>query len=63
MEVVSRMGRKVWMLDQQSKKWSIKGVIKSIRNNRRSYVVETSNGVANLRKGRFIKAAVCRVNQ
>ena len=63
MEVVSRMGRKVWLLDQQSKKWSIKGVIKSIRIDGRSYVGETSNGVANLRKGRFIKAAVCRVNQ
>lgn len=38
MEVVSRMGRKVWLLDQQSKKWSIKGVIKSIRIDGRSYV-------------------------
>ena len=32
--------------EQESKKWSIGGVIKSIRDHGRSYVVETDGGVA-----------------
>ena len=52
-----QMGQKVWMQDQQSKKWDIEGVIKSIRNGGRSFVVETSSGAAYLRNRRFIKAA------
>ena len=48
--------------DQQTKKWSIEGVIKSIRNGGRSYVVETENG-AYLRNRRFIKAAACRTRK
>ena len=58
-----QMGQKVWMQDQQSKKWDIEGVIKSIRNGGRSFVVETSSGAAYLRNRRFIKAAVCRTQQ
>ena len=49
------------MQDQQSKKWDIEGVIKSIRNGGRS-LVETSSGAAYLRNRRFIKA-VCRAEQ
>ena len=57
------MGQRVWLQDQQSKKWTIGGVIKSIRNNGRSYVVETESGAAYLRNRRFIKAATCRIRQ
>ena len=56
------MGQRVWLQDQQTKKWSIEGVIKSIRNGGRSYVVETENG-AYLRNRRFIKAAACRTRK
>ena len=56
------MGQRVWLQDQQTKKWSIEGVIKSIRNMGRSYVVETENG-AYLRNRRFIKAAACRTRK
>ena len=56
------LDQKVWLQDQQSKKWSIEGVIKSIRDGGRSYVVETDGG-AYLRNRRFIKAAACRVRQ
>ena len=54
-----RMGQRVWLQDQQSKKWNIGGVIKSIRNGGRSYVVETESGAAYLRNRRFIKPAAC----
>ena len=37
--------------------WSIGGVIKSIRDNGRSYVVETDGGAAYLRNRRYIKAS------
>ena len=57
------MGQRVWMQDQQSKRWTIGGVIKSIRNSGRSYVVETDSGAAYLRNRRFIKAAVARVTE
>ena len=57
------MGQRVWLQDQQSKKWTIGGVVKSIRNNGRSYVVETESGAAYLRNRRFIKAATCRIRQ
>ena len=44
--------------EQESKKWSIGGVIKSIRDNGRSYVmVETDGGAAYLRNRRYIKAS------
>ena len=39
----------------------MEGVIKSIRNGARSYVVE--NGSAYLRNRRFIKAAACRTRK
>ena len=55
------MGQRVWMQDQQTKKWDIGGVIKSVRNNGRSYVVETDSGAAYLRNRRYIKAAVARI--
>ena len=51
------VGQKVWLQDQQSKKWTIGGVIKSVRNGGRSYVVETASGAAYLRNRRFIKKA------
>ena len=51
------------MQDQQSKKWTIEGVIKSSRNGGRSFVVETNSGAAYLRNRRFIKAAACRTKQ
>ena len=57
------MSQRVWLQDQQSQKWTIGGVIKSIRNNGRSYVVETESGAAYLRNRRFIKAAACRARQ
>ena len=57
------IGQRVWLQDQQSKKWTIEGVIKSVRNGGRSYVVETESGAAYLRNRRFIKAAVCRTRQ
>ena len=56
-----QMGQRVWLQDQQTKKWTIEGVIKSIRNGGRSYVVETTSGAAYLRNRRFIKAATSRV--
>ena len=55
------VGQKVWLQDQQSKKWTIGGVIKSVRNGGRSYVVETASGAAYLRNRRFIKQALERV--
>ena len=55
------MGQKVWLQDQQTKKWTIEGVIKSIRNGGRSFVVETDSGAAYLRNRRFIKAAASKV--
>ena len=55
------MGQKVWLQDQQTRKWTIEGVIKSIRNGGRSFVVETDSGAAYLRNRRFIKAAASRV--
>ena len=54
-----QMGQRVWLQDQQTKKWTIGGVIKSIRNGGRSYVVETESGAAYLRNRRFIKPAAC----
>ena len=57
------MGQKVWLQDQQTKRWTIGGVIKSIRNGGRSYVVETDNGAAYLRNRRFIKASSSQVKQ
>ena len=57
------IGQRVWLQDQQSKKWTIGGIIKSIRNGGRSYVVETESGAAYLRNRRFIKAAACRIRQ
>ena len=41
----------------ESTKWSFGGVIKSIRDNGRSYVVETDGGAAYLRNRRYIKAS------
>ena len=41
-----QVGQRVWMQDQQSKKWTIEGVIKSSRNGGRSFVVETNSGAA-----------------
>ena len=55
------VGQKVWLQDQQSKKWTIGGVIKSVRNGGRSYVVETASGAAYLRNRHFIKQALERV--
>ena len=52
-----QVGQRVWLQDQQSKKWDIEGVIKSIRNGGKSFVVETTSGAAYLRNRRFIKAA------
>ena len=57
------IGQRVWLQDQQSKKWTIGGTIKSIRNGGRSYVVKTESGAAYLRNRRFIKAAACRIRQ
>ena len=57
------IGQRVWLQDQQSKKWTIGGVIKTVRNGGRSYVVETESGAAYLRNRRFIKAAACRMRQ
>ena len=57
------MGQRVWLQDQQTKKWTMEGVIKSIRNGGRSYVVEMENGAAYLRNRRFIKAATCRTRR
>ena len=57
------LGQRVWLQDQQTKGWTIGGVIKSIRNGGRSYVVETDGGAAYLRNRRFIKAAVARVTE
>ena len=57
------IGQRIWLQYQQSKKWTIEGVIKSVRNGGRSYVVETESGAAYLRNRRFIKAAVCRTRQ
>ena len=54
------MGQRVWLQDQQTKRWTIEGVIKSIRDGGRSFVVETSGG-AYLRNRRYIKAASCRI--
>ena len=57
------MGQRVWLQDQQTKKWTMEGVIKSIRNGGRSYVVEMENGAAYLRNRRFIRAAACRIRK
>ena len=54
------MGQRVWLQDQGTKRWSIGGVVKSIRNSGKSYVVETNSG-AYLRNRRYIKAASSRV--
>ena len=54
------MGQRVWLQDQGTKRWSIGGAIKSIRNSGKSYVVETNSG-AYLRNRRYIKAASSRV--
>ena len=54
------MGQRVWLQDQQTKRWTIDGVIKSIRDGGRSFVVETSGG-AYLRNRRYIKAASSRI--
>ena len=54
------MGQRVWLQDQQTKKCTIEGVINSIRNGGRSYVVEMENGAAYLRNRYFIKSAACR---
>ena len=54
------MGQRVWLQDQQTKRWTIEGVIKSIRDGGKSFVVETSGG-AYLRNRRYIKAASCRI--
>ena len=48
------MGQRVWLQEQESKKWSIGGVIKSIRDNGRNYVVETDGGAAYLRNRRAL---------
>ena len=50
------LGDRVWMQDQNTKKWTIEGVVKSQRNNGKSYVVETATG-AYLRNRRYLKAA------
>ena len=54
------MGQRVWLQDQQTKRWSIEGVVKSIRGHGKSYVVETNSG-AYLRNRRYIRAASSRV--
>ena len=54
------MGQRIWLQDQQTKRWTIDGVIKSIRDGGKSYVVETSGG-AYLRNRRYIKAASSRI--
>ena len=51
------LGQRVWLQEQDSKKWSIGGVVKSIRDSGRSYVVETDGGAAYLRNRRYIKAS------
>ena len=51
------MGQRVWLQEQESKKWSIGGVIKSIRDHGRSYVVETDGDAAYLRNRQYIKAS------
>ena len=43
-----QVGQRVWLQDQQSKKWDIEGVIKSIRNGGKSFVVETTSGAASV---------------
>ena len=48
------------MQDQNTKRWSIGGVVKSIRNGGKSYVVETHRG-AYLRNRRYIKATTSRI--
>ena len=50
------LGERVWMQDQNTKKWTIEGVVKSVRNNGKSYVVETDTG-AYLRNRCYLKAA------
>ena len=54
------MGQRVWLQDQQAKRWSIEWVIKNIRDGGRSFVMETSGG-AYLRNRRYIKAASSRI--
>ena len=54
------LGQRVWLQDQNTKRWSIGGVVKSIRNGGKSYVVETHRG-AYLRNRRYIKAATSRI--
>ena len=56
------MGQRIWLQDQQTKRWTIEGVIKSIRDGGRSFVVETGSG-AYLRNRRYIKAASSRIRQ
>ena len=55
------MGQRVWLQDQQTKRWTIEGVIKSIRDSGRSFVVEIGSGAAYLRNRRYIKAAGARI--
>ena len=55
------MGQRVWLQDQQTKRWTIEGVIKSIRDSGRSFVVEVGSGAAYLRNRRYIKAAGSRI--
>ena len=54
------LGQRVWLQDQNTKRWSIGGVVKSVRNGGKSYVVETHSG-AYLRNRRYIKAATSRI--
>ena len=56
------LNQKVWLQDQQTKRWTIDGIIKSIRDGGKSYVVETDGG-AYLRNRRYIKAACTRIKQ
>ena len=46
-----QMGQRVWLQDQQTKKWTIGGVIKSVRNGGRSYVVEQDSCHASGKEG------------
>ena len=52
------VGQRVWLRDRNTKRWDIKSVVRDVRPNLRSYVVQTQAGGTFLRSRRFVKPRV-----
>ena len=52
---VLTVGQRVWLRDRGTKRWDIKSIVRDVRPNLRSYIVETRSGATYLRSRTFIK--------